>query len=73
MADVSTARWQASMFALMVVARPVTNRELRELAGLEITADVRRCADAKVPSPTSPKVEPIIKSSERGKIGRAHV
>lgn len=37
-----TLRDQASLFALMVVARPVTNRELRDLAGLEINADVRR-------------------------------
>ncbi|WP_043687073.1 hypothetical protein [Streptomyces xylophagus] len=37
-----TVRDHASLFALMVVARPVTNRELRELAGLEITAAVRR-------------------------------
>lgn len=37
-----TVRDQASLFALMVVARPATNRELRELAGLEITAEVRR-------------------------------
>lgn len=35
-------RNQASLFALMVVARPVTNRELRELTGLEISAQVRR-------------------------------
>ncbi|GAB3441026.1 hypothetical protein [Actinophytocola sediminis] len=37
-----TVRNQASLFALMVVARPVTNRELRELTGLEISAQVRR-------------------------------
>jgi hypothetical protein len=37
-----TLRDQASLFALMVVARPVTNRELRDLAGLEIDAKVRR-------------------------------
>lgn len=37
-----TVRNQASLFALMVVARPVTNRELRELTGLEISAKVRR-------------------------------
>lgn len=37
-------RDQASLFALMVVARPVTNRELRDLAGLEIDAAVRRRA-----------------------------
>jgi hypothetical protein len=40
-----TLRNQASLFALMVVARPVTNRELRDLAGLEITAEVRRRAN----------------------------
>jgi hypothetical protein len=37
-----TVRDQASLFALMVVARPVTNRELRDLAGLEINAEIRR-------------------------------
>jgi hypothetical protein len=37
-----TVRDHASLFALMVVARPVTNRELRVLAGLEITAAIRR-------------------------------
>ena len=37
-----TVRDEASLFALMVVARPVTNRELRDLAALEITAQVRR-------------------------------
>lgn len=41
----TTVRLQASLFALMVVARPVTNRELRDLAGLEITAEVRRRAN----------------------------
>jgi hypothetical protein len=66
MADVSTTRWQASMFALMVVARPVTNRELRELVGLEITADVRRRADAEISRLTGRKDEPILKCSERG-------
>lgn len=40
-----TVRDQASLFALMVVARPVTNRELRDLAGLEISAEVRRRAN----------------------------
>lgn len=45
MATSLTVRDQASLFALMVVARPVTNRELRELAGLEITADVRKRAN----------------------------
>ncbi|MFJ7214848.1 hypothetical protein [Amycolatopsis sp. NPDC098790] len=42
MATGLTVRDQVSLFALMVVARPVTNRELRDLAGLEITAEVRR-------------------------------
>lgn len=37
-----TVRDQVSLFALMVVGRPVTNRELKELAGLGITAEVRR-------------------------------
>jgi hypothetical protein len=36
---------QASLFTLMVVARPVTNRELRDLAGMEITAEVRKHAN----------------------------
>lgn len=40
-----TVRDQASLFALMVVARPVTNRELRDLSGLEISAEVRRRAN----------------------------
>jgi hypothetical protein len=40
-----TVRDQASLFALMVVARPVTNRELRSLAGVEISAEVRRRAN----------------------------
>ena len=66
MAQVSTTRWQASMFALMVVARPVTNRELRELAGLEITADVRRRADAEISRLSDQTNEPIVKDSERG-------
>ncbi|MCO8277069.1 hypothetical protein M1L60_41480 [Actinoplanes sp. TRM 88003] len=66
MTNVSTTRWQASMFALMVVARPITNRELRELAGLEITADVRRCADSKILRSSPSEDEPIIKVSERG-------
>ena len=35
-------RDQASLFALMVIARPVTNRELRDVSGLEISAEVRR-------------------------------
>jgi hypothetical protein len=43
-----TVRDQASLFALMVVARPVTNRELRDLAGLEINAEVRRRANQDV-------------------------
>jgi hypothetical protein len=37
-----SVREQATMFALMVVARPVTNRELRQVAGLEVEAAVRR-------------------------------
>lgn len=37
-----TVRDQASLFSLMVVARPVTNRELRDRSGLEISAEVRR-------------------------------
>jgi hypothetical protein len=40
-----TVRDHVSLFALMVAARPVTNRELRDLAGLEITAAVRRRAN----------------------------
>lgn len=40
-----TVRDQVSLFALMVVARPATNRELRDLAGLEITAEVRKRAN----------------------------
>ncbi|GAA3560800.1 hypothetical protein GCM10022419_046800 [Nonomuraea rosea] len=40
-----TVRDQASLFALMVVARPVTNRELRNLFGLEINAEIRRRAN----------------------------
>lgn len=43
-----SVRWQASVFALMVVARPVTNRELKELAGVEIDAETRRLANTKV-------------------------
>jgi hypothetical protein len=43
-----TVRDQASLFALMVVARPVTNRELRDLAGLEINAEVRRRTNREV-------------------------
>jgi hypothetical protein len=54
------------MFALMVVARPVTNRELRDLAGVEISADVRRRADAEVNRLSGQKDEPILKDSERG-------
>ncbi|MEU4220881.1 hypothetical protein [Actinoplanes sp. NPDC026623] len=66
MADVSTTRWQASMFALMVVARPVTNRELREAAGLEITADVRRRADAEISRLSGQKDEPILMNRDGG-------
>jgi hypothetical protein len=43
-----SVRVQASLFALMAVGRPVTNRELRDVAGLEITADVRRQANRDV-------------------------
>jgi hypothetical protein len=63
MAKVPTTRWQASMFALMVVARPVTNRELRGLAGLEITADVRREAAGHVSRAHGRQDEAIIKES----------
>lgn len=41
-----TVRAQASLFALMVVARPVTNRELRDIAGVEIDAETRREVNA---------------------------
>lgn len=51
----STLRDQASLFALMVVARPVTNRELRDLAGLEINAEVRRRTNQKVELITTKK------------------
>ncbi|WP_328615995.1 hypothetical protein OHS18_04200 [Amycolatopsis sp. NBC_00355] len=50
-----TVRDQASLFALMVVARPVTNRELRDVAGLEITAEVRNRANQDVALITSKK------------------
>ncbi|MGP4012646.1 hypothetical protein [Streptomyces sp. 4N124] len=43
-----TVRDHASLFALMVVARPVTNRELRDLAGLEVSAEIRRRANQDV-------------------------
>jgi hypothetical protein len=36
------------LFALMMVARPVTNRELRERSGLEITAKVLRLTNKPV-------------------------
>jgi hypothetical protein len=42
-----TVRDQASMFALLVLARPVTNRDLREFAGMEMTADTVRNANPK--------------------------
>lgn len=48
MATELSVRVQASLFALMAVGRPVTNRELRDLAGLEISADVRRKANRDV-------------------------
>jgi hypothetical protein len=68
MANVPTTRWQASMFALMVVARPVTNRELREAAGVEITADVRRQAAAQIGRLSGQTVDVIIKES----VGNIH-
>ncbi|MBN6042288.1 hypothetical protein [Amycolatopsis sp. 195334CR] len=43
-----TVRDQVSLFALMLVARPITNRELLDLAGLKITAEVRRRANRDV-------------------------
>jgi hypothetical protein len=43
-----TVRDHAALFALMVVARPVTNRELRDLAGLEVSAAIRRRANQDV-------------------------
>jgi hypothetical protein len=42
-----TMRDQASMFALLVLARPVTNRDLREFAGMEMTAETLRNANPK--------------------------
>ncbi|WIX76200.1 hypothetical protein QRX50_32650 [Amycolatopsis carbonis] len=48
MATEMTVRDQVSLFTLMMVARPVTNRELRDLAGLEITAAVRARANQEV-------------------------
>ena len=38
-------RDQASMFARLVLARPVTNRDLREYAGMEMTAQTLRNAN----------------------------
>lgn len=43
-----TVKDQAALFALMVVARPVTNRELKDLAGLTIEAGVRRSVNQNV-------------------------
>lgn len=48
MARELTVRDQASLFALMVVARPATNRELRDVAGLGISAEVRRRVNQEV-------------------------
>jgi hypothetical protein len=42
-----TVRDQVSMFALLVLARPVTNRDLREFAGMEMTAQTLRNANPK--------------------------
>ena len=35
-------RAQMTMFALLATARPATNRELRELAGLEVIGATRK-------------------------------
>jgi hypothetical protein len=43
-----TLKDQAALFALMVVARPATNRELWEVAGLTIDTAVRRSVNADV-------------------------
>ncbi len=48
MATELTMKDQAALFALMVVARPATNRELKELTGLAIDAQVRRRANGDV-------------------------
>jgi hypothetical protein len=42
-----TVRDQVSLFALLVFARPVTNRDLRESAGMEMTAETVRNANPK--------------------------
>jgi hypothetical protein len=41
-ADEMTNRDQMTLFALLAVARPATNRELRDIAGLEIDAGNKR-------------------------------
>ncbi len=48
MATGLTLKDQAALFALMVVARPATNRELRDVAGVTIDAAVRRNANEDV-------------------------
>ena len=42
MAEALDNRDQMTMFALLAVARPATNRELREIAGLEVEPPTRR-------------------------------
>jgi len=61
-----TVRDQASLFALMVLARPVTNRELRDLAGLEISADVCRRANQFAVIYTGKQNAKLIASTKRG-------
>jgi len=46
-AEALNNRDQMTLFALLAVARPVTNRELREIAGLEVKAETRRHLTAK--------------------------
>lgn len=48
MATGLTLKDQAALFALMVVARPVTNRELKDVAGVVVDAAVRRTVNADV-------------------------
>lgn len=45
MATELTLKEQAVLFALLVVARPATNRELRDVAGVEVTAAIRSNAN----------------------------
>lgn len=45
MATGLTLKDQAVLFALLVTARPATNRELRDVAGVEVTASVRSNAN----------------------------